>query len=105
MAKVKTDNNASVEVLDRVIMQAPKMWNVILMNDDFTSMEFVILILMQIFHKNFDDASEIMMNIHETGKGIAGTYSNEVATQKRDETISAARSNNFPLQCEIEPNE
>jgi ATP-dependent Clp protease adaptor protein ClpS len=105
MAKVKTGNNASVEVLDRVTMQAPKMWNVILYNDDKTTMEFVILVLMQIFHKSFDDASEIMMNIHETGRGIAGTYSNEVATQKRDETIAAARSNNFPLNCEIEIND
>lgn len=105
MAKTKAGGNASVGVLDRVTMQPPKMWNVVLYNDDSTTMEFVILVLMQIFYKSFDDASDIMMNIHETGRGIAGTYSNEIATQKRDDTISAARGNNFPLKCEIEPNE
>lgn len=105
MAKAKTGNGASIEVLDRVTIQPPKMWNVILYNDDKTSMEFVILVLMQIFHKSLDDASEIMMNVHETGKGVAGTYSHEVASQKRDDTVNAARNNNFPLKCEIEPNE
>lgn len=105
MAKAKTGNGSSIEVLDRVTVQPPKMWNVVLYNDDTTSMEFVILVLMQIFHKSLDDASEIMMNVHENGKGIAGTYSHEVASQKRDDTINAARTNNFPLNCEIEPNE
>ena len=105
MAKAKTGDNASIEVLDRVKVQPPKMWNVILLNDDKTTMEFVILVLMQIFHKTFEDASDIMMNIHENGRGIAGTYSHEVATQKKEDTISAARGNNFPLQCDIEPNE
>lgn len=105
MAKAKTSSGSSVEVLDRVTLQPPKKWNVILHNDDVTTMEFVIIVLMQIFHRSFDDASEIMMNIHQNGKGIAGTYSHEVASQKKDETLSAARTNNFPLKCEIEPNE
>lgn len=105
MARSKAGNDSSVEVLDRVKLQPPKMWNVVLYNDDLTSMEFVILVLMQIFHKSFDDASDIMMNIHENGRGIAGTYSHEVASQKKDDTITAARNNNFPLQCDIEPTE
>jgi ATP-dependent Clp protease adaptor protein ClpS len=102
MNDVKTDNGASVAVLDRIAMQPPKMWNVILYNDDKTTMEFVVLVLMQIFHKSFEEASDIMMNIHDTGKGIAGTYSNEVATQKKEEAIAAARTNGFPLRVEIE---
>lgn len=99
----KTESNTAVEVLDRVKMQPPKMWNVIFYNDEVTTCEFVVLVLMQIFHKSFEDASDIMMNIHENNRGIAGTYSHEVASQKRDETINAARSNNFPLRVEIEP--
>jgi ATP-dependent Clp protease adaptor protein ClpS len=105
MSESKVDGGASIEVIERVTMQPPRMWNVILHNDDKTTMEFVVLVLMQIFHKSFDQASEIMMNIHENGKGVAGTYSNEVATQKKDETVTAARTNGFPLKVDIEPTE
>lgn len=97
--------NDAVVVVDKVAMAPPRLWNVILYNDDVTSMEFVILVLMQIFHKSFEDAQDIMISIHETGKGIAGTYSQEIASTKRDDTLSVARANNFPLQSEIEPNE
>lgn len=103
MSKTLTNIDSSVDTIERIKLQPPKMWNVILLNDDATSMEFVILVLMQIFHKSFDDATDLMMRIHEQGQGIAGTYSNEVAVTKRDETISAARSNNFPLKVVIEP--
>lgn len=103
MSDKQTSSDSDTEVLDRVKMKPPRMWNVILYNDNTTTMEFVILVLMQIFHKNFEDASDIMMNIHENGRGIAGTYSHEVAEQKKEETTSAARSNNFPLKVEIEP--
>lgn len=99
----KSDNQTSVGVIERVTMKPPRMWDVILHNDEKTTMEFVVLVLMQIFHRSFDQASEIMMHIHEHGKGVAGTYSHEVATTKRDETLSAARNNGFPLQCEIQP--
>ena len=102
MNDTKVDSNTGVGVLERVTMQPPKMWNVLLYNDDKTTMEFVILVLMQIFHKTFDDATDIMMNIHDNGKGVAGTYSFEVATQKRDEALTAARNNGFPLKVEIE---
>lgn len=95
--------DADVATIEKIKLSAPKKWNVIFFNDDRTTMEFVILVLMQIFHKTFEEASDIMMSVHENGRGVAGTYSNEVATQKRDETINAARQNNFPLQVEIEP--
>jgi len=105
MSKMQTKDDASTQVLEKVVVQPPRKWNVVLYNDNVTTMEFVILVLMQIFHKSFETASDIMINIHENGKGIAGTYSNEVATQKRDETVSAAKSNGFPLKCELEPAE
>jgi ATP-dependent Clp protease adaptor protein ClpS len=96
-------NQNEVAVVEKIKLSPPRMWNVILHNDDKTTMEFVILVLMQIFHKSFEDASDIMMNIHENGKGVAGTYSNEVATQKRDETLTAARSHGYPLRVDLEP--
>lgn len=100
---VKSSLDTDVAVKDKIKLSVPKMWNVILHNDQISTMEFVILVLMQIFHKNFDDATEIMLNIHESGRGVAGTYSHEVAEQKMEETLSAARTNSFPLQVTIEP--
>ena len=96
------DTVEQTDTTTKVTMRAPGMFNVVLYNDDSTTVEFVILVLMNIFHKSFDDASSLTLRIHETGRGIAGTYSHEVATQKRDETILSARTNNFPLRCEIE---
>lgn len=101
MAVVETVEKTDTST--KVAMRAPGMFNVVLFNDDSTTVEFVILILMNIFHKNIDDASALTLQIHETGRGIAGTYSHEVATQKRDETVLSARTNSFPLRCEIEP--
>lgn len=86
----------------KVVMKPPSMFNVILYNDDKTTMEFVILVLMQIFQKSFEDASTLTLAIHEHGKGIAGTYTNEIAVQKRSDTTNYARANNFPLHCEVE---
>lgn len=86
----------------KVDMQPPSMFNVVLYNDDTTSVDFVVLILMTIFHKDFEDASDLTMHIHEHGKGIAGTYSHEVAHQKKDETTHVSRMNKMQLKCEVE---
>jgi len=102
---VETSSDVVVAVIEKVAMAPPRLWNVLLHNDDKTSMEFVVLVLMQIFHKSFEDAQDIMMNIHENGKGIAGTYSHEIAVTKKDDTINVARTNGFPLEASIEPNE
>ena len=101
----ETKKSTSVAVIEKVAMAPPRLWNVWLVNDDFTSMEFVVLVLMQIFHRSFEDAQEIMMSIHTNGKGVAGTYSHEISAQKRDETMAIARTNGFPLVAEIHPTE
>ena len=101
----KTDRSTVVAVIERVAMAPPKMWNVWLIDDDATTMEFVVLVLMQIFHRSFEEAQDIMMHIHINGRGIAGTYSHEVAVQKRDETIAIARQHGFPLMAELNPAE
>jgi ATP-dependent Clp protease adaptor protein ClpS len=101
----KTDKSTVVAVIERVAMAPPKMWNVWLINDDATTMEFVVLVLMQIFHRSFEEAQDIMMHIHTNGRGVAGTYSHEVAVQKRDETITIARQSGFPLMAELLPSE
>lgn len=103
MAEIKHEGD--IAVVEKISMAPPRMWNVILYNDKDTTMEFVVLVLMQIFHKTFDEAQDIMMNIHENGKGVVGTYTFEVASTKRDDTHTVARSHQFPLRADIEPAE
>ena len=85
-----------------VKLKAPNKYNVVLINDDATPMEFVIQILMIIFTRTSEDAGAIMMEVHEKGKGVAGTYSYEIAEQKVHETISQARSAGYPLDAIVE---
>jgi len=98
-----TDTHDVTVTVTKIAMQRPGQFDVILLNDDKTSMEFVILILMTIFHKSFEDANTLTRLIHELGHGVAGTYNLEIANQKRDDTISASRLNGFPLRCEVNP--
>lgn len=83
-------------------IQEPKQWQVILINDDHTPMDFVIDLLMDIFGHTYDQAETIMLQVHETGSGIAGIYSFEIAETKAVEATTMARAANFPLQIKIE---
>ena len=80
----------------------PKLYKVILLNDDVTTMEFVVSILMRIFEKPVKDAVDIMFKIHKTGSGIAGIYIKEIAKTKQNAVIKAASDAGFPLKCIIE---
>jgi ATP-dependent Clp protease adaptor protein ClpS len=88
--------------LDYTRLKAPNKFNVIMMNDNVTPMEFVIQLLVVIFNKSAAEAKEITMHIHEKGRGIAGTYSYEIAEQKCTETIGTARQSGHPLEVIIE---
>jgi len=80
----------------------PSLYRVILLNDDYTPMEFVIWVLQRFFNKNSDDAMQIMLHVHQNGVGICGIYSYEVAESKVTEVLDAARQNQHPLQCTME---
>ena len=95
-------DDISVATVERTKVKKPSNYNVIFFDDDNTPMDFVVLVLMQLYHHTHDDAHAIMLNIHNTGSGVAGTYSYEVATQKRDETIIIARAHGYPLLVEID---
>ena len=82
--------------------QEPKHWKVILLNDDYTPMDFVIQVLQEIFKHSQDTATNITMQIHNEGSGIAGVYSFEIAEVKAVEATTLARSNGFPLQVKME---
>lgn len=88
-----------IEKIDETIkVHIPKMYKVLLHNDDTTTFDFVISVLMQIFHKSEDEALEVTKQIHVNGQGIAGApYTQEIAEEKTLETISFSRANGFPL--------
>lgn len=96
--------NTDVSILEDedVEVTEPGMFHVILLNDDKTTMDFVIYVLVEIFDKSLRDAEEIMWKVHSNGRGIAGTYVKDIAHTKRNYTISLARENGFPLQLLIE---
>jgi ATP-dependent Clp protease adaptor protein ClpS len=86
----------------KVVVSEPKRWKVILLNDDSTPMDFVISMLMEVFKHSVDTAKEVMLEVHETGSGIAGIYSFEIAEAKAVETTNQARTNGHPLQIKLE---
>jgi len=80
----------------------PSMYRVILMNDDYTPMEFVVQILMGIFKKTQEEAYHVMMNVHKNGIGVCGIYTFEVAETKVAQVMDAAKRSQHPLQCTLE---
>nr|WP_280101178.1 ATP-dependent Clp protease adapter ClpS [Bartonella bacilliformis] len=83
-------------------LQKPKLYRVLLLDDDYTPMDFVVFILKNFFKKNFEEATRIMLNIHHNGIGECGTYTYEVAEMKIVQVMECARQNEHPLQCVIE---
>ena len=84
-------------------VQSPRMWRVLLHNDDYTTQEFVVWILESIFHKPRGEAFAIMMNVHRTGLGVAGVFTHDVAETKMKRARQAAEEHEFPLLVTMEP--
>ena len=84
-------------------LKKPKLYRVILMNDDYTPMEFVVLILQRFFRKGHEEAVQIMLNVHTHGSGVCGVFTAEVAETKVRHVLTCARDNEHPLQCTMEP--
>jgi ATP-dependent Clp protease adaptor protein ClpS len=80
----------------------PSLYKVLLLNDDYTPQEFVVWLLEAVFHKNRDDATRIMLHVHNHGVGVCGIYTYEVAETKVAEVLALARRNEHPLQCTME---
>ena len=90
-------------VLDtRTKTKKPSMYKVIMLNDDYTPMEFVVHVLQQFFGRSSSEATKIMMNVHQRGVGVCGIYSFEVAESKAQKTMKYARQNEHPLQLQLE---
>jgi ATP-dependent Clp protease adaptor protein ClpS len=83
-------------------LEKPKMYKVLLHNDDYTTMEFVVYILQSVFHRSEADAVQIMLHVHRNGIGIAGVYTHEVAETRVAQVETLAKQHEFPLRCSLE---
>ncbi len=95
-----TKKDASTK--ERIETQEPPLYRVLLHNDDYTTMEFVIAILESVFHKSTTEATRIMLNVHHEGVGVAGIFTKEVGETKITRVHELAQKNNFPLRCSME---
>jgi len=80
----------------------PDMYRVILLNDHYTTMDFVVQVIRTVFHKNLIEATKIMMDVHKKGKGLVGVYTYDIARTKAAQVEQLARSEQFPLKCTVE---
>ena len=82
--------------------QPPSLYKVALLNDDYTPMEFVVMVIQNYFNKNFEAATQIMLNVHQEGKGVCGLYSKDIAATKIEQVMEHAIQSGHPLQCVME---
>ena len=87
----------------RVDLREPRRYKVTIYNDDFTTMEFVVMILVQVFLKSEEDANALMLQVHHSDKAVVGIYSYDVATSKVRKATSMAREAGYPLRLSVEP--
>jgi ATP-dependent Clp protease adaptor protein ClpS len=101
---VRPDDGQGAVVAERKEQKTepPPMYQVILLNDDYTPMEFVVMVLQEYFNRDLETATQIMLKIHHDGRGVCGVYSKDVAGTKVELVLAAARRGGHPLQCTME---
>jgi ATP-dependent Clp protease adaptor protein ClpS len=101
---ISTENQRET-VLDRQVekLAPPPMYQVVLLNDDYTPMEFVVGVLQRIFGKDEDEAARIMLKVHHEGRGVCGVYTRDIASTRVEMVRQLARARQHPLQCVMEP--
>ena len=99
-----TEDGGNSTTLERVAQKTepPRLYQVLMLNDDYTPMEFVVLCLQRFFRMNIEDATRVMLHVHQKGVGVCGVFSYEVAETKVSQVVDFARQNQHPLQCTIE---
>lgn len=98
--RYQTDDQVHAETGDET--KEPRMYRVLLHNDDYTTMEFVVEVLMYVFNKSPETATKIMLDVHQKGMGVCGVYTHEIAETKVDTVHNLARESGFPLRCSME---
>ena len=94
--------NIDLELEQEIKIKHPKKYKVFILNDDYTSMDFVVDILMSIFHKSYEQAENIMLEVHKKDRGLCGVYTHEIAETKVMQVIKKAKDNGFPLKATME---
>jgi len=84
-------------------LKRPPLYRVLLLNDDYTTMEFVVKVLQGVFHHSEEKAAQIMMHVHQKGAGICGIFTREIAESKVEQVVQFSQQNKHPLQCTMEP--
>ena len=102
--KKEIQEEGGVATLTRPKVKQPRMYKVVMMNDDYTTMDFVIHVLQKYFHKTYDEANKIMLNVHHKGKDICGLYPYDVAATKVMQVNDYAKKSEMPLKCVMEKN-
>ena len=100
--KTDRERQSGTALKERPKLKKPPMYKVLLHNDDYTTREFVVLILRDIFRLSDSDAVQVMMHVHNTGIGVAGVFTHEIAEAKVDKSMNLARKFEFPLQLTLE---
>lgn len=93
---------SGVSPTTRLRVRPPSLYKVLLHNDDYTTMEFVVEVLRRVFKKSFEEATMIMLNVHRSGMGVCGVFTYEIAETKVDMVSALARERGFPLKCTME---
>jgi len=96
------DTGVVTQTRTRAKLKKPKLYKVLLHNDDYTTMEFVVFVLMSIFHRSETDAVQIMLHVHKNGIGVAGVYTYDIAETRIAQVEALARQHEFPLRCSME---
>jgi ATP-dependent Clp protease adaptor protein ClpS len=96
------EQNGSVLEAERTRVKPPPLFKVILLNDDYTPMDFVVVVLQTVFSMSREKATLVMLQVHREGMGVCGTFTQDVAAAKVDQVIEIARKHQHPLQCTME---
>jgi len=102
MGKDRTSFEEQKQVREKEELKEPSLYKVLLHNDDYTTMDFVVMVLETVFNKDTTEATRIMLNVHNQGVGIAGVYTREIGETKIAVVHDLARKNQFPLKCSLE---
>jgi ATP-dependent Clp protease adaptor protein ClpS len=97
------DTGVATQTKKKEVLQKPPRYRVLFHNDNYTTMEFVVLVLREVFHKSESDAMSIMYNVHRKGVGVAGVYTRDVAETKINKTHQLAKEHEYPLKLSMEP--
>jgi ATP-dependent Clp protease adaptor protein ClpS len=96
------DGQVGVATKTRIRTQKPKQYKVLMLNDDYTPMEFVVMVLKRFFRMDLEQATRVMLHVHQKGVGVCGVYPYEVAETKVTQVMDYARANQHPLQCTLQ---